>query len=224
MINMADGSVNNMFYSFDIGPAHVIAFSTEYYFFVEYGWHQIGNQFRWLEADLKRANANRRERPWIITIGHRPMYCSGDNLADCTRRSSIIRTGVPLTHSYALEKLFHTYGVDLMFWGHEHNYERMLPVYDQKVYNGTDSDPYSNPGAPIHVITGSAGCKEMHCPFVEHPSDWSAFRSNDYGYTRMTIHNATHLEMEQFSVDQNAVIDHVMIRKDQHGPYADLLD
>jgi len=33
-----------------------------------------------------------------------------------------------------------------------------------------------------------------------HP--WSAVRSDDYGYTRMTVHNATHLYMEQVSDDK----------------------
>ena len=30
---------------------------------------------------------------------------------------------------------------------------------------------------------------------------WTAYRSYDYGYTRMTIHNGTHLYMEQVRVD-----------------------
>jgi hypothetical protein len=32
--------------------------------------------------------------------------------------------------------------------------------------------------------------------------EWTAFRSADYGYTRMTAHNATHLELEQVSDDK----------------------
>jgi len=34
------------------------------------------------------------------------------------------------------------------------------------------------------------------------PYPWSAFHSDDYGYTRMTVHNASHLYMEQVSDDQ----------------------
>ena len=30
---------------------------------------------------------------------------------------------------------------------------------------------------------------------------WTAYRSDDYGYTRMTIHNDTHLYVDQVSVD-----------------------
>lgn len=63
--------INNHFHSMDIGPAHIILFSTEYYFYLLYGWKQIVRQYDWLEADLKKANENRAQRPWIIVMGHR---------------------------------------------------------------------------------------------------------------------------------------------------------
>ncbi|KAK8760786.1 hypothetical protein V5799_027945 [Amblyomma americanum] len=87
------GRVNNHFFSFDIGPAHIISLSTEFYFFLEYGFMQIKHQYEWLEQDLKEATRSerRRERPWIITMGHRPMYCSNNDRDDCTMYESIIR-------------------------------------------------------------------------------------------------------------------------------------
>ena len=50
------------------------------------------------------------------------------------------------------------YNVDLAIWAHEHDWERLWPVYDWKVKNGTTTsgDPYTNPEAPVHIITGSA--------------------------------------------------------------------
>ena len=56
--------------------------------------------------------------------------------------------------------------------------------------------------APIHITTGSAGCQERHDHFVPNPPEWSAFRSSDYGYTRLTVFNATHLYFEQVSDDK----------------------
>jgi acid phosphatase type 7 len=53
------------------------------------------------------------------------------------------------------------------------------------------------------VITGSAGCDERHDAFVLNPPEWSAFRNADYGYTRLTILNNTHLSIEQVSDDQD---------------------
>ncbi|KAF0310723.1 Acid phosphatase type 7 [Amphibalanus amphitrite] len=57
---------------------------------------------------------------------------------------------------YGMEELLMKYGVDLAIWAHEHSYERLWPVYNETVYNGTAADPYRNPGAPVHIVTGSA--------------------------------------------------------------------
>jgi len=46
------------------------------------------------------------------------------------------------------------------------------------------------------------GCNEHHDLFPKYYRPWTAYRSDDYGYTRMTIHNKTHLYMEQVSVDK----------------------
>ncbi|XP_075547053.1 acid phosphatase type 7 isoform X2 [Dermacentor variabilis] len=178
------GRVNNHFFSFDIGPAHIISLSTEFYFFVEYGFLQIKNQYEWLEQDLK------------------------------------VRKGIPLVHLYGLEDLFYKYGVDLEFWAHEHSYERLWPVYNRQVYNGSAEKPYTNPRAPVHIITGSAGCQEKLDPFVRNPADWSAARFSDYGYTVMTLHNGTHLSLQQFSVENGLqLLDEITIVKENHGAY-----
>lgn len=71
-------------------------------------------------------------------------------------------------------------GVDLELWAHEHTYERLWPVYGDKVgsrlgarplgsnaslrplcfasqvCNGSAEQPYVDPRAPVHIITGSA--------------------------------------------------------------------
>jgi len=65
------------------------------------------------------------------------------------------------------------------------------------VYNGSYEEPYTNYKAPVHIITGSAGCKEGREKFTPNPPAWSAFRSSDYGYTRMKVFNKTHLYLEQ---------------------------
>ena len=46
------------------------------------------------------------------------------------------------------------------------------------------------------------GCKEHHDAFKPKYGPWTAFRALDYGYTRMKIHNNTHLYMEQVSADK----------------------
>lgn len=76
---------------------------------------------------------NSAQRPWIVTFGHRPMYCSNDNDNDCTHSETLTRVGLPFTHFFGLEDLFYKYGVDVEIWAHEHSYERLWPIYDYKV-------------------------------------------------------------------------------------------
>lgn len=87
-------------FSFDLGPVHFVAVSTEYYgFFYEYGTGSIFAQHNWLEQDLKvnkcslsllqklreiqKADANRAKTPWIVSFQHRPFYCSNENSEEC---------------------------------------------------------------------------------------------------------------------------------------------
>lgn len=67
------GNSENLFYSYDVGPIHFISFSTEVYYFLEYGIKSVIYQFEFLEKDLIEANKpeNRKLRPWIIVYGHR---------------------------------------------------------------------------------------------------------------------------------------------------------
>jgi hypothetical protein len=103
---------------------------------------------------------NRAKRPWIITMAHRPMYCSNADGDDCTKQYDLVRTGLPGIQAYGLEDLFFKYGVDLNIAAHEHSYERLWPVYNQEVFNGSRQfNPYDNPGAPVHITSGSAGCQ-----------------------------------------------------------------
>ena len=48
-----------------------------------------------LSPSLQKANKNRAVRPWIITMGHRPMYCSNADLDDCTWHESKVSTPSP---------------------------------------------------------------------------------------------------------------------------------
>ena len=55
------------------------------------------------------------------------------------------------------EDLFYSQGVDIIFEAHEHSYERSWPVFNGEVHEKT----YSNPTAPIHIISASAGCNDL---------------------------------------------------------------
>ena len=116
----------NLFYEFKLGPVQFISINTEAYYFLEYGIKLVVKQYTWLvevlkvitydmititiayifiilflcynSFILKEANKpeNRAKWPWIITYGHRPMYCSNDDGDDCTKKSSRVRSGLPV--------------------------------------------------------------------------------------------------------------------------------
>ncbi|KAI8432466.1 hypothetical protein MSG28_004852 [Choristoneura fumiferana] len=147
---------------FDLGPLHIVSISTEYYYFLQFGARMLFTQYAWLQQDLAEANKeeNRKVRPWIVLMGHRPMYCSNSDDIDCS--------------------------------------------FD----------------APVHVVTGSAGCQEEHSNFNVTRPAWSAFRTEAYGYTRLLAHNTTHLYIEQVDVEQQGkVVDSFWLIKDHHGEY-----
>ncbi|XP_059062839.1 acid phosphatase type 7-like [Achroia grisella] len=200
------GQESNLYYSFDVGPIHFVSISTEVYYFTQYGIKLISYQYEWLKKDLAEANsaANRKSRPWIIVFGHRPMYCSNSDDIDCSLEYT--RTG--LFGLFGLEPLLKEFGVDLVIWAHEHSYERTWPLYDTRVYNGSYEHPYVNPRAPVHLVTGSAGCREGRDHFRHNSAKWSAFRSQDYGYTKLKAYKKGPIYIEQVSADlEGKVID-----------------
>uniref|UniRef100_A0A1A9V3B8 Amino acid transporter transmembrane domain-containing protein n=1 Tax=Glossina austeni TaxID=7395 RepID=A0A1A9V3B8_GLOAU len=200
-------------------PVHFLAFSTEVYFFThKYGYESYCNQFDWLQHELIESDKpeNRLKRPWIITYGHRPMYCSNKNDHSCTRLENEVRVGLPDDDLMGLEELFFRYGVDVQMWSHENSYERTWPLYNYTVVGGSTPDLYYEPYAPIHIITGSAGGSGERVKFLEPMPRWSAFRSKDFGYTRLKAYNKSHLYIEQFSADQRSITDHFWIIKSGH--------
>ena len=71
------GASENLYYSFDIGMIHIAVYNTEVFFWPEsFQFEHMARMYSWLEKDLKAAYANRKSVPWIVVIGHRPMYCA----------------------------------------------------------------------------------------------------------------------------------------------------
>lgn len=221
---------NNWWYSWDHGLVHFVAVSTEVYF--DYP-DMVAAQWEWVKADLEAANKNRQSVPWIVVHGHRPLYCSCDG--DCDSSASTVRMGLKngTGFHYGLEELFYQNGVDLYVCGHEHDYERMFDVAPQ--YNavlpylsGKTTRSTTNPPATTYIVTGSAGSVEEHEPFIRPRPRRSAARLNTFGWSRMTVHNASHLYWEQIQTDNgqppatwNSVVDSVWLVQEHHGSFKD---
>ncbi|XP_041376621.1 acid phosphatase type 7-like [Gigantopelta aegis] len=204
--------LDSMWYSYDVGLVHFIAYSTEVYF--TYNQNYVCEQFYWLLNDLEQANRNRHLRPWVVAMGHRPMYCSNNNRDDCSQHSWIPNGWV----KRGLEDLFHAQGVDVIIEAHEHSYERLWPVFDGRVM----SEDYRNPPAPIHIISGAAGSREGNDPMESADESWSAFRHSifhDTTYGHLVVHNHTHLFWDQVRSKDGHVFDQIWIVQKIHGPF-----
>lgn len=135
--------------------------------------------------------------------------------------------------------MFYKYGVDIILEAHEHSYERLWPVYNE-VVTGKD---YINPKAPIHLISGTAGCSEgidptlgprgkceVWCTLITanygvtifSSGPWSAYRSwwpTRHGYGRLHVVNSSHTHWEQVIADDMRVEDEIWIVQENHGPF-----
>ncbi|KAL4525182.1 hypothetical protein Ndes2437B_g03076 [Nannochloris sp. 'desiccata'] len=90
----------NLYYSFDMGLIHIVVYNSEVFFWPEsYGIEQMRAMFEWLESDLEIASKNRKRVPWVMAIGHRPMYCSSSIPHVSTPLSSVVQTSFSAINS-----------------------------------------------------------------------------------------------------------------------------
>lgn len=107
------------YYSFDWGPVHVTTINTNKDF-------QPGSeQYQFLEQDLAHSS-----RPFKVFFGHHPVYSSG--LHGSTKKMQTY-----------LQPLFEKNGVQVVFAGHDHDYERTI-------VNGITYIVSGGGGAPLH--------------------------------------------------------------------------
>ncbi|KAL6853504.1 hypothetical protein ACP4OV_019533 [Aristida adscensionis] len=173
-------SKDKPWYSIEQGSVHFIVISTEH------AWSKNSEQYNWMTEDL--SSVNRSRTPWVIFIGHRPMYSSHIS----------IPLNVDPNFVSSVEPLLLNYQVDLVFFGHVHNYERTCAVYQHKCKgmpkkdaNGIDTYDKSNYTAPVHAIVGAGGFSLDKFPKIIGKS-WSLSRVSEFGYARV---NATRTDL-----------------------------
>ena len=109
-------------------------------------------QYRWFQREVASAPAD----AWKVVYFHHPMY-SGYTARDGRLAESL---GPILAKT----------GVDLVLTGHDHSYERTVPLND----HGT-----------IHVLAGAGG--HTVYPYLFRQPEWSAYRATDYGYLNVEV-------------------------------------
>ncbi len=127
---------NEHYYSFDRGNAHFIALDTQ-----DGQIYDRDNQIAWLRADL----AAHRNADWTFVFYHHPGYT-------CTYK------GYDQDVIESFHPVFDEFGVDVVFMGHAHTYERLYPMRGATPVNQEQEPHYTNPAGTIYVVSG-AGSK-----------------------------------------------------------------
>lgn len=238
----SDG-VLNMWYSFDYGNVHFVSINSETDFdgapeqgpgggpedlfdgashVWEAGFFAPNGSYReWLENDLKKAHANRAQRPWVIVGAHRPVVGNGGS------------KNTPAWTDFILPFL-EKYEVDAYVNGHVHGYISVMPAHD---------NPIKFPKA--YITTGGAGNVEMPsaCPkswfgagsefsnltcagypeACSDPHEEPLFSAEDnvpgnwtvgledygdnYGTVMMRVHNDTHITFDYVHSETGEIVD-----------------
>lgn len=120
----------------------------------------------------------------------------------------------------AFEALWLKYGVDMYVSGHIHWYERMWPLGANGTLDTTsiiDRNTYhTNPGVSItHIINGMAGNVETHTQLGDHtPLEiTNVLNDKQFGFSKLTVHNRTALQMEYIRGDGAGVGDSFFLLK-----------
>src|SRR3989344_5570419 len=185
-------AVPELWYSFNWGNTHVVAINSV----ADSSSGRINSTspgVAWLMNDLQAASSD-PDIDWIITFFHHPMYTNGKDSSHSSNAS--VRT--------VLEPIFNTYGVDVVFQGHQHSYERTLPVTD----NGTTIDTAScvgsvctSPDYPIYILQGTGG---DDCTYSAGTAPWSAVRiTGSCGYNNVTVSGD---QLSTTFIDTNGIV------------------
>ena len=140
-----------LWYAFTAGSVRVISVQNDDVALQDGGDNYVsgysgGGQRKWLEKELAKARAS-SEIDWIVVCMHQVIISSSDaNGADIGIREQ-------------WGPLFDKYEVDLVVCGHEHNYERSLPV--RGVVTGSETLTPKPSATDTAVIDSAAGTTHM---------------------------------------------------------------
>jgi predicted phosphodiesterase len=177
----------------------------EYYYTFEFGNTQFfmldtnqkvdpdSTQYRWLEEELKRSQSR-----WKIVCHHHPPFSSDEN--DYGNLWKTNQGTLGDLRARQLVPLYEEYGVDIVWNGHIHSYERTWPIR---------SETAVEEGAPFYMITGGGGGGlETAAPTRPY------FQNNvRHGHHYVMVHiNGGTLELKAFTLDDR-LFDYLKLKK-----------
>ncbi|CAL5440762.1 unnamed protein product [Camellia sinensis] len=190
-------------YSTDYGMFHFCIADTEH------DWREGTEQYKFIEHCL--ASADRQKQPWLIFAAHRVLGYSSNKYYALEGSFE-----EPMGRE-SLQKLWQKYKVDIAFFGHVHNYERICPIYQNQCVNTEKSHYSGTVNGTIHVVVGGGGSHLSE--FSSLQTRWSLYRDYDFGFVKLTAFNHSSLLFEYKKSSDGKVYDSFTISRD----YRDVL-
>jgi 3',5'-cyclic AMP phosphodiesterase CpdA len=140
------GPYAKTFGSFNIGNAHFVYIDDNAIANAQPGtdYPEVDAQLAWLDADLTAANADRTKHPFIFAFSHRGLFSTSNHASD----SDVLQARTTLAPIYA------KYKVDAVFNGHDHEYERTVPIVPGSPVTGA---PTAMTGGTTYIICAGVG-------------------------------------------------------------------
>jgi len=168
------------YYSFDFGNAHVVVLDTNA------STSPGSAEHTFLDNDLRTSTAT-----WKFVAFHDTIYSSGSHGSDLTVRANLV-------------PLFDKYGVDMVFMGDDHDYERTKPLRNNVAVQ---------PGAgTVYVTTGGGG--DQLRPVGA--SSFTAYAESAFHFTRVTVDGGRLIE--QMVREDGAIRDAITLVKGTAPP------
>jgi hypothetical protein len=180
---------NEHYYSFDYGNAHFIALDTR-----DGSIWDLRNQVAWLQQDLDK----HRDSEWLFVYFHHP----GITCTYKENNEAVIEHFMPL---------FDRYGVDVVFAGHAHTYERLFPIYDSKPVNREQDPHYTDPKATLYIVSG-AGARVKKDKPTSSCGPTAFFRDETILWTHVLV-DGPRCTIRSYASADDALVDEVSITK-----------
>ena len=167
------------YYSIDYGNAHVIILNTQ-----EEALIDAPIQVKWLIDDLE----SNQDATWKFVVFHVPPFTSGGNYYSSFR----------LEVKELLVPIFQKYGVDMVFSGHDHHYERSFPI-------GSNSDN----SAITYIVCGNGGTPMRY----NSPREWTLYSERVHGFTLINI-DGSKMHFQSISIDDKVIDEFTLDKAD----------
>src|SRR5918999_897686 len=200
------------YYSFDYNNIHFLMMDSESSYLPgtdpDFSDLENTDQYQFVENDLSNASTNPAIK-WIIVMSHRQYYSSLCGEHDSCEPIKKLRE--------AYYPFFEKYGVDLLFSGHAHNYQRTYPLF----YNDVNSSEpiieergkteYNSKKGMFQVIVGTGGIDfdefSNQEPFVVYQQD------SHYGFLNVDVIDQGSVLLGRYYTNTGDILDEFKITK-----------